>query len=108
MNQPEDNQLLHFDEDGFLLETGYWNHAVARYIAKRDGITEIIPEQWVIIDSLRDHYFRLGAPPVMRHICNVNHMDHNCVNALFGQSSLEAWRIAGLPNPGEEAKAYLQ
>lgn len=30
----------------------------------------------------------------------------HCVKQLFG-GPLEAWRIAGLPDPGEEARAYM-
>lgn len=35
-----------------------------------------------------------------------NGLDADCLHQLF-RSPRQAWRIAGLPNPGEEAKAYL-
>jgi tRNA 2-thiouridine synthesizing protein E len=43
----------------------------------------------------------------MRHVCGVTHLEKHCVTDLFGNGSKEAWRVAGLPNPGEEAKAYM-
>ena len=33
-------------------------------------------------------------------------MDKHCVDKLF-HSQREAWRVAGLPDPGEEARAYM-
>jgi tRNA 2-thiouridine synthesizing protein E len=34
------------------------------------------------------------------------HLGKYAVDRLFG-GCREAWRIAGLPNPGEEAKSYM-
>lgn len=31
----------------------------------------------------------------------------NCVHRLFG-GPLEAWKVAGLPDPGEEARTYME
>jgi hypothetical protein len=34
-------------------------------------------------------------------------MNNNCIDMVFDQHGIEAWRIAGLPDPGEEIKAYI-
>ena len=99
--------LLEFDEDGFLSDPSQWSESVARFIAASDGIGELTQEQWSIIWSMRDTYFKYEAPPVPHFVCHINHMQKNCVSVLFDNNRREAWRIAGLPNPGEEAKAYL-
>jgi tRNA 2-thiouridine synthesizing protein E len=42
----------------------------------------------------------------MHRVCHDAGIERQQVNDLFGYC-LIAWRIAGLPNPGEEGKAYL-
>ncbi len=42
----------------------------------------------------------------IRNVCQKAGIDRAEVNELFGYC-LVAWRVAGLPNPGEEAKSYL-
>jgi tRNA 2-thiouridine synthesizing protein E len=55
---------------------------------------------------VRDKFFRLGALPNMRRICRETALSRAEIYDLFG-GCLSAWRIAGLPNPGEEAQTYL-
>jgi tRNA 2-thiouridine synthesizing protein E len=95
------------DADGFLSDPETWNDDLARVIARNDGLQELTPDHWAIIHDLREHYQRFGtAPPAFSHICKEHHLGKHCVEHLF-RSEREAWRIAGLPNPGEEAKAYM-
>jgi len=44
--------------------------------------------------------------PLMRRVCRSQNLDRDSVKDLFG-NCLNVWKIAGLPNPGEEAKAYM-
>jgi tRNA 2-thiouridine synthesizing protein E len=97
---------LQFDEDGFLLDTQAWTPQLALEIADADGLLTLSPEHWKIIDYLREHYLNFGTLPVMNHVCWVNNLGRHCVHELF-HNPREAWRIAGLPNPGEEAKARM-
>jgi len=95
------------DGAGFFQQPGVWTRELARSLARLDGLPELTPEHWQIIDALRDHYDRFGAaPPAFAHICARMHRDTRCVERLF-RSEREAWRIAGLPDPGEEAKAHM-
>ena len=96
------------DRNGFLYRLEVWTREIASALARQDGLPELMHDQWVIINALRDHYHRLGtALPAFSHICHVHHLGKHCVDRLF-QSEREAWRVAGLPDPGEEAKAYMQ
>ena len=95
-----------FDEDGLMLDPAQWNETVAREIALRDGIGPLTDEHWEVIRLLREHYAKFGAAPAMSHVCRRHGKDRHWIHELF-HSCLGAWRIAGLPNPGEEAKAYL-
>ena len=95
-----------FDRDGFLNEPADWNETLAASIAQRDGINNLTPAHWKVLLSLREHYQRHHSPPLFRHICYVLELERHCIEHLF-RSQREAWRIAGLPNPGEEAKTYM-
>ena len=95
------------DTDGFISDPEVWSEELAKRIAHNDGLPELTPEHWTVIHALREHYHRFGtAPPAFSHICNEHHLGKHCVENLF-RSDREAWRIAGLPDPGEEAKAYM-
>jgi tRNA 2-thiouridine synthesizing protein E len=94
-----------FDGDGFLSDPKSWNEDLARCIAAEDGVGELRDDHWEIIRFLRKNYLDGGLPAVS-HVCHVHHFEHRCLPELF-QSVKAAWRIAGLPNPGEEARAYM-
>jgi tRNA 2-thiouridine synthesizing protein E len=96
-----------FDENGFLVNPDNWTDEVANLIAMREGLFPLTTQQWQIIYALREHYMKTGGVPALRHICHHEHMDDHCVTSLFHQDVKEAWRLAGLPDPGEEARAYM-
>lgn len=95
-----------FDEDGFLAESGNWTPSLAEDLARQDGISNLSAKHWEVIRIVRDRYFSIGALPVMRLICRAAGLDLNRAHELFS-SCRSLWRIAGLPNPGEEAKSYM-
>jgi tRNA 2-thiouridine synthesizing protein E len=95
-----------FDDDGFLAESGKWTPDLARALAREAGISELTAKHWEVIYFVRLRYFSIGALPVMRLVCRAAGLDPNTAHHLFS-SCRSLWRIAGLPNPGEEAKAYM-
>ena len=95
-----------FDEDGFLLDPSLWSIKLATRIADQDGLPMLTQAHWDILHGLRGHYLAHGSLPVMEHLCRINRLGHHCVSDLF-RHEREAWRLAGLPNPGEEAKTYM-
>ena len=99
-------QFPPFDTDGFLQNPKQWNVQIATRVAQLDGLPELTDSHWRVIGYLREHYLRNGTLPVMRHVCLTVGEDRHCIDDLF-HSPREAWRIAGLPNPGEEAKSYM-
>ncbi len=97
---------LEFDPDGFLIEPAHWNEQVARRIAEVDGIGPLVPDHWAIIHYMREHHFTYGSLPPTSQACRSHGMDKHAVQRLFG-GCRAAWRIAGLPNPGDEALSYM-
>lgn len=94
------------DTDGHLYYPGEWNAAVAEELARRRGFV-LTPAHWPVIDALRDYYFHFGSAPTMDPICRFFGSERERVRALF-QTCLDAWLIAGLPNPGEQERARLR
>ena len=97
---------VRLDEDGLLLDPNDWNEDVARAMAVSLGINELTGDHWKVIEALRNHYARYGVAPAMSNICHSYGKEWGWTHDLF-HTCLNAWRIAGLPNPGEEAKSYL-
>jgi TusE/DsrC/DsvC family sulfur relay protein len=103
----ESREVLEFDEDGFLRDPSRWTSELATRLARQDGFDGLSRQQWRVIRALRDHYLRHRSIPAPRTICHACEQDDYCLDRLFNHDGKEAWRIAGLPNPGEEAKAYM-
>lgn len=95
-----------FDADGFMLDPACWTHDLARAIAGSRGIALVVPEHWTILACLRNYHSRFSAVPPMRRVYRPHRLPRGILNRLFG-AYIEAWRIAGLPNPGEEARAHM-
>lgn len=95
-----------FDPDGFIRDPTAWDRTLAQAVARREGVGPLSEDHWRLIDALRRRYFETGSVPVMRHMCREAGLETHCVSDLLADPR-RAWRIAGLPNPGEEAKAYI-
>jgi dissimilatory sulfite reductase related protein len=95
-----------FDEDGYLLDHRLWSAELGRAIAEEEGLGDLTERHWRVIDHVRERFFALGAVPNLRRVCRATSLSKGEVYLLFG-GCLRIWRIAGLPNPGEEARAYL-
>lgn len=99
-------EAIEFDEDGLLVDPIQWNEDVALALAHNEGITELKPSHWQVLHALRNYYFKYYVPPPMSMVCRDADAAMPCVQQLFN-TCLCAWRVAGLPYPGEEAKTYL-
>ena len=99
--------VTHFDDEGFLIDHRLWNEQLARELAHEEGVDELGDQHWKLLHHIRDRYINLGALPNMRLVCRATGIPRHEVHNLFG-SCISIWRIAGLPDPGEEAKSYLR
>lgn len=95
-----------FDEDGFLVDSDHWTESLAEELAVAADIAPLTMAHWATIAFIRDKYLRLGALPPMRRVCRQLGLMPGEVKVMFGGCT-QLWKIAGLPNPGEEAKAYM-
>ena len=104
--QLKEDHGVEFDDDGFLVDHATWSEALADRIATADGVGHLSASQLGILRLLRQEYGRHRTVTALSHVCHLGGQDADCMQRLF-PSPREAWRLAGLPNPGEEAKAYL-
>ena len=93
------------DEEGYLIDPGTWDRSFTERRADEAGLI-LTAQHWQLIDLIRDKYLRLGALPPMRTVCKAVGLDKHALKRQFG-SCLALWKISGLPNPGDEAKAYM-
>ena len=97
---------IRFDSDGFLVDPSIWNEAVAERIASADGLGHLDDVQLGVLRALRREFSKHGSVTALSHVCHLSGQRADCMQRLF-PNPREAWRVGGLPNPGEEAKAYL-
>jgi tRNA 2-thiouridine synthesizing protein E len=95
-----------FDPDGFLIDPAMWSESLADQVALNDGLGQLSESQLALLRTLRREFARHGSVTALSHICHLAGQDADCMQHLF-PGAREAWRVAGLPNPGEEAKTYL-
>lgn len=95
-----------FDRDGFLLDPAAWDERLAEHIARDDGLGTLNELQMDLLRTLRHEFSKHGTVTALTHICHLAGQKNDCMQHQFPDARA-AWRMAGLPNPGEEAKAYL-
>jgi tRNA 2-thiouridine synthesizing protein E len=95
-----------FDADGFLINADTWSESLADRIAQNDGLGELSELHLSLLRALRHEFAKHGSVMALSHVCHLTGQSADCMQHLF-PNPREAWRVAGLPNPGEEAKAYL-
>ncbi len=98
---------LEFDEYGFLTDPSQWDEQVARALAASLGIPQLTEDHWKVLRYVREHYLQRRALPWMEHVCHEQGLEDGCVRRLF-KGPIEVWKIAGLPDPGAEARTYME
>jgi tRNA 2-thiouridine synthesizing protein E len=101
----QDDTRLTVDDEGFLTDFEDWTEAAALVLAAREGIGQLSADQFEILRSLRTYYRMHRFFPIVRAICRSVHQPRTCVTDLFADP-VTAWKIAGLPNPGEEVIGF--
>jgi len=98
---------IQVDDEGYLINSDDWNEKVACALAEQEGVEELTEERMAIIRFVRDYYRKTNFFPVLHSVCTHLHLENKCVINQFIQP-LKAWKIAGLPKPGDVLLAYLR
>ncbi len=87
------------NDEGYLNNHSQWNREIAEAIAKEEGLAELTPAHWKVIEFLKADYKEKGALPTIRRI-NVACVPTKDFYTLFPGGPLKkAAKIAGLPKP---------
>jgi len=100
-----DHVRMVVDDDGFLADMEDWTEEVAGVLAAREDIGQLSEDQFAILRSLREYYRKHRFFPIVRAICRSVDLPRTCVTDRFTDPVM-AWKIAGLPNPGEEVIGF--
>jgi TusE/DsrC/DsvC family sulfur relay protein len=95
------------DDEGYLVDFNDWDEEVARELAARAEVGELTPESVAMLKFIRDHYKTYNFFPIVNSICKKLHEPKGCVAEKF-YNPLIAWKIAGLPHPGEPIISLLE
>lgn len=95
------------DEEGYLVNMSSWDEDVAKAIASNEGIDSLTDEMMDVIRFMRGYYQNYNSFPILNTVCKNVHQPKECVNEEF-IDPLKAWKIAGLPDPGDEVVTYLK
>lgn len=97
--------LVNVDEEGYLINYEDWNETVALILAEEEGLGELTKDKMDILHFIRKFYGEHKFFPIVRAVCKNVHQPKDCLTEQF-MDPVTAWKIAGLPNPGEEARIF--
>ena len=102
-----DGGSVEVDQDGYLVDMGSWNESVATALANNVGMKKLTEDHLEVVRFLRNYYIRFDSFPVLRMVCTNLDKPASCLTRPFQMDPLKAWKIAGLPQPGDEVISYL-
>jgi tRNA 2-thiouridine synthesizing protein E len=93
-------KMIELDADGHLANRNSWNEDLAREIAAQEGIPELTPQHWAVINFMRSVFEKEGDAPSIRRLTKESGVDTKTLYQLFPKGPAKrAAKIAGLPKP---------
>ena len=93
-------KLVQVNDEGFMTNPAEWNKDMAVEIAKEEGITELTPAHWKIIDFCRQAAGSTGKAPTLRQITTGSGVSTKDLFALFPKGpAKKVAKISGLGKP---------
>jgi TusE/DsrC/DsvC family sulfur relay protein len=96
---------VNVDNDGYLINFEEWNEEIGQVLANQEGVGELTKDKIDILKFMRSYYHEHKFFPILRQVCKNVHQPNNCFIDTF-IDPVKAWKIAGLPNPGEEVNMF--
>jgi TusE/DsrC/DsvC family sulfur relay protein len=96
---------ISLDDDGYLVNYEDWSEIVAKALAEREGAGELTSDRMDILKFMRSYYKEYNFFPILRFVCKNVGQPKDCVTEKFIEPVI-AWKIAGLPNPGDEVNMF--
>ena len=93
-------RTIDVNDDGFMTNPAQWDKEIAEVIAKEEGIPELSPAHWQVIDFCRKTAAANGSAPTLRAITNGAGVTTKDLFALFPKGpAKKVARISGLGKP---------
>ena len=91
---------VQINEEGFMTNPSEWNKDIAVELAKEEGVGELTPAHWKIIEFCRQTAAKSGAAPTLRAITNGAGVTTKELFALFPKGpAKKVAKISGLGKP---------
>jgi TusE/DsrC/DsvC family sulfur relay protein len=88
------------DAEGFLTDPAQWTNQIAVEIARDNGVDELTPRHWQVVNFMRARYLATGTAPSIRSLGKESGVPVKELYELFpkGPAKLAA-KIGGIPKP---------
>jgi len=91
---------VQLDADGHMANRADWSEEIAAAIAIDEGIGELTPRHWMVINFMRKAFDEKGDAPTIRRLTKESGVETKELYELFPKGpAKKAARIAGLPKP---------
>jgi tRNA 2-thiouridine synthesizing protein E len=88
------------DPEGFLTDFAQWTREIAAGVAKEEGIAELTPAHWKVIEFLQKEFKENGQVPSVRKLNKSGVVSTKELYELFpGGPAKKAAKIAGMKKP---------
>jgi dissimilatory sulfite reductase related protein len=91
---------VELNDEGFFVDPNQWTREIAIELAKAEGIEELSPAHWTVLDFMRKEYFEKGTGPTVRVLGKTSGVSVKELYELFPKGPAKmAARLAGIPKP---------
>jgi tRNA 2-thiouridine synthesizing protein E len=93
-------KTVQVNEEGFMTDPNEWTQDIAATIANDEGIFEMTPEHWKVIDYCREVGLESGSAPTLRNITKGAGVPTKELFGLFPKGpAKKVAKISGLGKP---------
>jgi TusE/DsrC/DsvC family sulfur relay protein len=92
--------MVERNDEGFFMHPEEWRQAMAPDIARDEGILELTPDHWKVVNFMRAEYLEKGTGPSVRALSKTSGVPIKLLYQLFPKGPAKvAAKIAGIPKP---------
>jgi tRNA 2-thiouridine synthesizing protein E len=93
-------KTVHVNDEGFMTDPNEWDKEIAVEIAHNEGIADLTPAHWRVIDYCRQDGIASGKAPTLRRITTQAGVTTKEMFTLFPKGpAKKVARISGLGKP---------
>lgn len=91
---------IELNAEGFFVDPSQWTKDIAIELARAEGIDDLSPRHWQVIEFMRKEFAEKGTGPTVRVLGKTSGVSVKELYQLFPNGPAKvAARIAGIPKP---------